>query len=98
MKKVKKGYMKKLCALVLTLCMVIGQTQGVWADELGSVSAAEATEVSEAADATAQAVEAEEITDEAANAAEEPEEVTFEDQRIEELVQKKALNEGKSFP
>ena len=93
MKKVKKGYMKKLCALVLTLCMVIGQTQGVWADELGSVSAAEATEVSEAADATAQAVEAEEITDEAANAAEEPEGITYQEQKIEELVQERALNE-----
>ena len=96
MKKVKKGYMKKLCALVLTLCMVIGQTQGVWADELGSVSAAEATEVSEAADATAQAVEAEEITDEAANAAEEPEGITYQEQKIEELVQERALNAGET--
>lgn len=98
MKKVKKGYMKKLCALILTLCMVIGQTQGVWADELGSVSAAEATEVSEAADATAQAVEAEEITDEAGNAAEQPEEITYQEQKIEELVQEKALNEGEKLP
>lgn len=96
MKKVKKGYMKKLCALVLTLCMAIGQTQGVWADELGSVSAAEATEVSAAADATAQAVEAEEITDEAASAAEEPEGITYQEQKIEELVQERALNAGET--